>query len=337
MTARRAPLGLALLLVACDGCGARVNPPAPAERAASAAAPPRSAAAPPRSASSAPEGGASPDGPPLPARELTWVYDSTVVGAMQVVVRLPPRREGQRFPVLIAMHGRGEAFKGPAHGARGWVDDYGLATALERLHAPPLLPNDLERLAAPERLARLNAALDETPFGDLVVVCPYTPDILAGDKPFSAALPFGRFLVEELLPRVYRETPALGTAASTGIDGVSLGGRASVLIGLERAEAFGAVGALQAAFDSADAPELARRAKAAREKNPKLAIRLLTSDGDFFLRANRNISKALTDAGVAHELRVVPGPHDYVFNRGPGVYEMLLFHDRALRGRGPIQ
>lgn len=278
-----------------------------------------------------------PNAPLLPARELTWVYDSTPVGAMQVVVRLPPRREGQRFPVLIAMHGRGEAFKGPAHGARGWVDDYGLATALERLHAPPLVPKDLENLAAPERLGRLNAALGETPFGDLVVVCPYTPDILAGDKPFSAALPFGRFLVDELLPRVYRETPALGTAGSTGIDGVSLGGRASVLIGLERAEAFGAVGALQAAFDSADAPELARRAKMAREKNPKLSIRLLTSDGDFFLRANKNISKALTDAGISHELRVVPGPHDYVFNRGPGVYEMLLFHDRALRGRGPIE
>lgn len=334
MTARRAPLGFALLLVACDGCGARANPPAPAERAPSAAAAPPSASSTP---SDGPESGVPPNAPLLPARELTWVYDSTPVGAMQVVVRLPPRREGQRFPVLIAMHGRGEAFKGPAHGARGWVDDYGLATALERLHAPPLVPKDLENLAAPERLGRLNAALGETPFGDLVVVCPYTPDILAGDKPFSAALPFGRFLVEELLPRVYRETPALGTAGSTGIDGVSLGGRASVLIGLERAEAFGAVGALQAAFDSADAPELARRAKMAREKNPKLSIRLLTSDGDFFLRANKNISKALTDAGISHELRVVPGPHDYVFNRGPGVYEMLLFHDRALRGRGPIE
>ena len=26
------------------------------------------------------------------------------------------------------------------------------------------------------------------------------------------------------------------------------------------------------------------------------------------------------------------GPHDYVFNQGPGGVEMLLFHDRALRG-----
>jgi hypothetical protein len=29
----------------------------------------------------------------------------------------------------------------------------------------------------------------------------------------------------------------------------------------------------------------------------------------------------------------VPGPHDYEFNRGPGAYEMLMFHDRVLRGQ----
>jgi hypothetical protein len=29
---------------------------------------------------------------------------------------------------------------------------------------------------------------------------------------------------------------------------------------------------------------------------------------------------------------MLTGPHDYVFNRGPGGIEMLLFHDRALRG-----
>jgi len=335
MSARRAPLLGALLLVACDGCGARAEPPARAQPPAAAKS--QSQAAVPPAPPPAPSGGVGASKDPLPASELTWVYGSTGVGPMQVVVRLPPRRDGQRFPVLIAMHGRGEAHKGPAHGARGWVDDYGLVTALGRLHAPPLVAKDLESLASEERLERLNAALADAPYGDMVVVCPYTPDILAGDRPFSAAVPLARFLVDELLPRVYRETPALGTPASTGIDGVSLGGRASVLVGLERAEAFGAVAALQAAFDSADAPELAKRAKAARERNPKLVLRLLSSDGDFFLRANKTISKAWNDAGVSHELRVVPGPHDYVFNRGPGVYEMLVFHDRALRGRAPVE
>jgi len=288
------------------------------------------AAMPAASASSA-----APANPPreLPASELTWVYSSSPVGATEVVVRLPPRREGQRFPVLIAMHGRGEAHKGPTHGARGWVDDYGLVTALARLHSPPLVARDFENLAPAERIEQINVGLAKQRFEDLIVVCPYTPDILSGDRPFSAALPLTKFLVDELLPRVRSDTPALASAEATGIDGVSLGGRASILVGLERPEAFGVVAALQAAFDSADASELTRRAKAAKEKNPKLSIRLLTSEGDFFLGANKNISKAFTAAGVAHVLSVVPGPHDYVFNRGPGVYEMLLFHDRVLRGR----
>ena len=41
---------------------------------------------------------------------------------------------------------------------------------------------------------------------------------------------------------------------------------------------------------------------------------------------------ALRARGVAHDVRELAGPHDYVFNRGPGGVEMLLFHDRALRG-----
>jgi hypothetical protein len=63
---------------------------------------------------------------------------------------------------------------------------------------------------------------------------------------------------------------------------------------------------------------------------------LLTSDGDYFLGPTRAISAAMRHAGIAHELVVIPGPHDYPFNRGPAVYEMLLYHDRVLRGLPPI-
>ncbi len=326
-----AALALCLLTVACDGCGASATAP----DAPSAAPPKQSAPVPLASAAPRPSASAPPKaiGKRLASEEQTWVYDSTPVGPMQVVVRLPERGEKERFPVLIAMHGRGEAHKGPKRGARGWFDDYALGKAIERLHAPPLTKDDLQGFADDKRLAQLNASLDKTPYRGLIIVCPYTPDILAGDKPFSAAVPLARFLVEEVLPRVREETPAL---EATGVDGVSLGGRASILVGLERPEAFAAVSSLQAAFDSADASELARRAKVAMEKNPKLALRLLTSDGDFFLGANRAISSAFHDAGVRHQLIVIPGPHDYPFNRGPGAYEMLLYHDRALRGEATL-
>ena len=44
------------------------------------------------------------------------------------------------------------------------------------------------------------------------------------------------------------------------------------------------------------------------------------------------LHRELTRAGEPHEHLVVPGPHDYPFNRGPGAIEMLLWHDRQLRG-----
>jgi enterochelin esterase-like enzyme len=88
---------------------------------------------------------------------------------------------------------------------------------------------------------------------------------------------------------------------------------------------------LQPAFAAAEAQHLAQMAKAAMEKNPKLKLRLLTSDRDFFLEETKAISKALSQAEVRHELNVVTGKHDYAFNRGPGGFEMLLYHDRVLR------
>ena len=322
---RRLPaLALALCFsTACDSCAR-----APAPHTVGSARPvpnaERETVTPPPRLSAAPE--------LAPARELTWVYDRTPVGAMQVVVSVPPARKNEKLPVLIAMHGRGEAFKGPERGARGWIDDYWMPKAITRLSSPPLVAADFLGMVETTRLTRLNASLRARPYRGLIVVCPYTPDILAGARPFSAAVPLERFLVDDLLPRVYRETPAVGSAAATGIDGVSLGGRASILVGLARPQAFGVVAAVQAAFDAGDATELASRAKKARAGNSKLVLRLLTSDRDFFVGANRTIAAAWEGAGVDNRLDVVRGDHSYEFNRGPGVYEMLLFHDRRLRG-----
>jgi enterochelin esterase-like enzyme len=259
----------------------------------------------------------------------------TRIGQMRAVVVLPERGPDERFPVLIAMHGRGEALKGPERGARGWVDDYALRRAIDRLAHPPLKSADFEGLVQETRLAALNETLSAAPYAGLVVVCPYTPDMLGGEQPFATAPLLAKFLVETLLPKVYRETPAIGTPASTGIDGVSLGGRAALTTGLLRPDAFGAVSTLQPAFDVKDAPEIAARARSAREKNAHFRLRLLTSDGDYFLRSTRAIDTALSRNGVAHDFLLAQGPHDYEFNRGPGAIEMLVYHDRVLRGKPP--
>jgi iron(III)-salmochelin esterase len=285
-------------------------------------------------ATPAPSASAAPS--KLPQTEVTWTWGDTPIGPMNAVVVVPERKADERFPVLLTFHGMGEARKGPAKGARGWIDDYGLLKAIERLQHPPLTNDDLQGFADPNRLAQLNAALEKEPYRGLIVVNSYTPDMLRGDEPFSKIPPLAKFALEELLARAYRETPALGTPQTTGIDGISLGGRAALSIGLRSPESFAAVGGLQPAFDLDNAGAVAQRALLARQKNPALSFRLLTSEGDYFLASTRAISQAMRQAGVPHVLVVVPGPHDYPFNRGPAVYEMLLHHDRVLRGLPPI-
>lgn len=265
-------------------------------------------------------------------QELTWTFSDSALGRIDVVVVLPDRRPEQRFPLLVALHGRGEAMKGSQRGARGWVDDYALMRAMRRLSEPPLTAADFEGFVQSDRLALLNRSLRAEPYRGLVVLCPYTPDVLTGDRPFERILPYAKFLVQQLLPRAYRELPVEARSAATGIDGISLGGRVAVLSGLDEPQAFGIVGGMQAAFDSEDAPKLAAMAVAARHARPSLVIKLLTSEGDYFLNANRALSRALSQEGVPHRFFLVPGPHDYPFNRGPGALEMLLFHDRTLRG-----
>lgn len=269
----------------------------------------------------------------LPAQEITWDYPRTELGPMRVVVMIPEREANARLPVLVAFHGRGEALKGPELGARGWVDDYTLPATVERLHRPPITLDDLHGMVEDARLARLNASLAERPYQGLVVVCPYTPDTLPADESIDKALPLARFIVETVLPRTYAETPAIGTPETTGVDGVSLGGRAALGVGLLRPKAFAVVASLQAALRSDNSADILRRAREAKAQKPDLFVRLLTSNGDYFLRANELLAADFRAAGIHTELLTVPGPHDYEFNRGPGGYEMLMFHDRVLRGQ----
>jgi len=268
----------------------------------------------------------------LPAEELTWAYPETPLGRMSVVVLVPERLPSERFPVLITMHGRGETIKGAERGARGWIDDYRLRRAIERLARPPLAERDFEGFVDQSRLAALNTALGQDPYRGLIVACPYTPDVLGREEPFSQAPLLASFLVDTLLRRLRSETPAVATPEATGIDGVSLGGRGAIAVGFSRPEEFGAVAGLQAAFDRENTADFAARAEKALAKNPRLRLRLVTSTEDYYLGVMRGFHAALDKRGLRHDFLVVPGPHDYAWNRGPGALEMLVYHDRVLRG-----
>lgn len=268
-------------------------------------------------------------GPVVPPwREISFDPGQIYAEAERALVLVP---EGAKdLPVVVALHGRGESGRGLDAGARGFRDDYGLDRIEGRLRSPPLTREDLLDFTNDTRLAQINASLSASPFEGVILACPYAPDLR--DRSVAGAEPFGRFVVEALLPRAREVSGSPSKPERTGIDGVSMGGRLALWIGLRFPEAFGAVGAMQPALRESEALDVAKLAVAARAKNPKLRLRLLSSEGDPFLGAVKATSAKMNELGVTHDLVIVPGPHDYAFNRGPGCAEMLLFQERALRG-----
>lgn len=303
---RRALLALgASALAGCDGCSGSAPSPAP-----------RAPAAPSSTA----------------AQRERWREIAFAPSESYTEPELATLLVVERAPVLVALHGRGEAGRGLQVGARGWRDDYHLDRAVARLAAPPLDSEDLLGFVRPERLAALNASLAEAPYRGLAVACPYTP--VLSDRSADGALGFARFVTEVLLPRARLEVGSEPHVARAGIDGVSMGGRLALLVGLQNPQVFGAVAALQPAISAGEAPWLSALAARAMQKAP-LRLRLVTSDDDPFRGAVLALSARLGDEGVEHDLLVTPGPHDYDYNRGPGAIEMLLWHDRVLHGLPP--
>jgi pimeloyl-ACP methyl ester carboxylesterase len=260
-------------------------------------------------------------------REASFDPDADSPDGERALLFAPKGAAGR--PLLVALHGRGESGRGLEVGARGWRDDYELESVEKRLYAPPLSSADLRGFDDHERLARVNASLASAPYEGLCIATPYTPDLR--DRSPEGAAGFGRFVTDRLLPRARAELAGAWDGERVGLDGVSMGGRLALLVGLARPDVFGAVGALQPALREAEAPAIAAMARAAIARRP-LRLRLASSDADPFLPAVRALSDALRAAAVAHDLAVWPGPHDYAWNRGPGSVELLVWHERALRG-----
>jgi hypothetical protein len=232
-------------------------------------------------------------------------------------------------PLLVALHGRGEAGRGLDVGAGAWPNEYQLDRLHRRLLSPPLGARDLLEMTSAARLDRLNASLAAAPYQGIGLACPYTPHL--DDPSVEGARAFGRFVVGQLLPELRRATGSTVDRRATGIDGVSMGGRLALLVGLTHPETFGVVGALQPALKVEEAALISDLARAAGARAP-VRLRLVTSEEDYFLPAVRAVSERLRADGVEHELLVIPGTHGYEFNRGPGGADMLLWHERVQRG-----
>jgi iron(III)-salmochelin esterase len=260
--------------------------------------------------------------PPAPSEldVLDWELDAE----HRCVVLVPKGVQG-KLPLLIALHGMGETTS-LKKGAYGWLVDYELDKILHRLRTPPLDEKAFHDLVTPTRLSEINADLAKRPYGGLVIACPYLPKGIGGEVPYDI---YGKWLGDTLIPKLRAETPVIATTAATGIDGVSLGGITALRIGLARPDLFGAIGALQPAVNDADVAESLSGIIA--EKIEGRPIRIVTSTEDVYRVALSTLDEKLWAKKVTHQFFVSEGPHDYVWNQGPGGIEMVLWHDRVLR------
>jgi acetyl esterase/lipase len=224
------------------------------------------------------------------------------------------------------LHGLGEA-SDPKLALRAWSDLYGLLGAHDRLCKPPVSADAKLRYWSPERLTDFNAGLARRPYRSLVLVCPQTPRPSAFASRTKLFDEYAAWIDEVLLPEVEARHP--GCTAKVGLDGCSMGGYVAKEVFLRKPARFSTFGAVQSAIGRAQADDYA--ARFARVSSAmQVPVRLLTSTRDPFRAANERLAAGLTKAGVAHQLDVLPGPHDQPWLREVGSIEMLRWHDLEL-------
>lgn len=263
---------------------------------------------------------------------VPWV-DGATQRVHIVYPRLPSGRrapEGQRYPLVVALHGRGESAYGVRRGALAWYVDYHLAEAFGALFSGEVEAEDLGSHVTEQHLAQINRELSGRPYPGVMVAAPYVPDLagLTPDNPEFRA--YADWLAGPLVAAIRQAYPQVAqTREGTGIEGVSMGGMVALETGLAHPETFAAVGAMQPAL-SRQPGAIAADARAAGQRGGPQRIRLMSSRRDTFLPLTTALSEALQEREVPHSILVVPGPHGMSFNRGPGAIELLRFAAEAL-------
>ncbi|MEJ2718252.1 MAG: alpha/beta hydrolase-fold protein [Deltaproteobacteria bacterium] len=268
--------------------------------------------------------------------EYLIIPSGTFAQAM-VSVSLPvdyEKHPEKKYPLVLAFGGAGECMRPPRQGALAWVKYYKADEAVRALEDNLLNQDDFRGLVTPAQLHKFNEGLEHHPYGGVILACPYSPPLSVAERLDLPA--YETFIMKELIPELkkrYRIAPQ-----GVGVDGVSMGGARSMYYGFKYPEVFSSIGSVQGAF----APFMRvyeHLVKRNREALKDRAIQLITSDGDSMARSVEKMHRMLRANGIPHVYLTLTGPHDYIFNQGPGSLAVLLFHNQALRFRasGPVR
>ncbi len=259
------------------------------------------------------------------------IPDAVVVVTLPLDYKSHPRRA---YPLVIAFGGAGECARAPREGSMAWVGYYSMDEAIRALSSSHLESKDFRGLVTSKRLAEFNESLKKRPYTGVIVACPYSP-LVTGLTEFENS-GYEKFIVQELVPLLkkrYRVAPGC-----IGVDGVSMGGARAMYFGLKYPQIFSHIGSIQGAFG----PFLGIYARLAHGNRDKLnghAIQLVTSDGDGMAPSVEKMAGLLKDERIPFTYMNLTGPHDYIFNQGPGSLALLMFHGqkRSPAKRGPVK
>jgi predicted esterase len=262
----------------------------------------------------------------IPAEYL--IFSSKYYPDAIAAVALPAdyaKRPEKEYPLVIAFSGAGECVKPPRQGALAWIGDYMLDDAVLALGHSQLTAKDFRGLVTEAQLKAFNRSLRQLPYRGVIVACPYSPPITVRTGLESPA--YEAFVMKELIPELQKRYRV--AEGRIGVDGVSMGGARAMYYGFKYPKVFSSIGSLQGAFGpfrKVYRGLVTRNAPILRQKR----IQLITSDRDPMATDVKEMHKLLSASKIPHRYAVLSGPHDYIFNQGPGSLALLVFHNRAL-------
>ena len=254
-----------------------------------------------------------------------------------VAVTLPldyERDSAVNYPLVIVFGGFGECTRPPRQGALAWLHYYKTDEAVLALVNNNLAAADFRGLVTRDHLDDFNRRLKRDPYGGVILACPASPPLAPQTR--LEFTDYEDYVMEELIPALkdrYRVSPG-----KIGVDGVSMGGARSMFYGFKYPEVFCSIGSVQGAFGPYF--DIYRELIGKnRDLLRKRSIQLVTSDRDAMLKSVEKMHSLLLAEDIPHIYLKLTGPHDYIFNQGPGALALLMFHDHSLRmaSRGPAK
>lgn len=240
----------------------------------------------------------------------------------------------RRYPLVIAFGGAGECARPPRRGALAWIDYYRTDEAVVALEDSTLEAGDFRGLAVPKEIKDFNRRLKKRPYSGIILACPASPLIMGSTGPEFPD--YEEYIMMDLIPALKKRYRILEDGL--GVDGVSMGGARSMYYGFKYPEVFKSIGSVQAAvgpFMDLYSDLIRRNRDLLRQRS----IQMVTSNRDVMARSVKKLYKLLKANDIPCEFRMLTGPHDYIFNQGPGALALLVFHDHALNPvpQGPVK